>query len=495
MKRLAAVFLLLTILLPGNAWAHLGSPDIFYDGPVGPYSASIVIRMPQVVPGRAQINVQVRSEEAVSVAFAPIASFVAVSNTPPAEEGQAAPGASNLFTGELWLMTDGAYSIDVRVHSKSGDGAVQIPVDSVAFHQLPLPQWLGGALAVLGLILLCGGIAIVAAAAGESIVSVDAPPGTIQKRRYWTAATVTTITLVALLFGGWKWWKSDERDFRSRLMTGGWPKLEGNVRVKNSERILGLTLGTGGKIELAPDHGKLMHLYLVRQPDLDVFAHLHPTRSGDNAFDVVLPPLPEGDYEALCDLTSAEGFSSTATNIVHIPAGSGTSSASDPDDSWSTDTAIAARDNPSGDTICHLPGGKNVIWKAHPALNAKQDAGLRFEVQDDSGKPVSLEPYMGMFCHAAVLRSDGQVFCHLHPVGNFSMAAQNYFDAKMVRETGQTNYINAEPVCGPDHNVLGVGSSVIVLPYQFPIAGNYRLWVQVKTGGQVLTAVFDTTVI
>ena len=512
MKRGAALLFLLALLCPSRMEGHIGSPDIFYDGLVGAYRTHITIRMPGVVPGRAEIIVQVRTDKAVSVSFAPIFSKTAVSNAPPAEVAQPVAGETNLFSGELWLMTDGAYSISVRVKGKAGDGVVQIPVDSIATRQLPLPPWLGGALLALGLVLFCGGIAIVAAAAGESVMPPEAVAGSPQQRRYWTAAVSTTAILALALFGGWKWWMAEEANFRSRLLEGGWPDLTPEVRINGSQRILGLTLNWDGKRELALDHGKLLHLFLVRQPNRDAFAHLHPIRTGDKTFDVALPPLPEGNYEVLCDLTLAEGFSSTATNIVHIPAiplhpDDAKLIKADPDDSWAADPIVVARDSAGSNTICQLPGGDQVVWMAHPALRAQHDAGLRFKVWDESGKPVALEPYMGMMSHSAVLRADGRVFSHLHPSGNYSMAARMVFDAKMAREVG------AEAICGPDGIPLksaedhlklaqvmqpidgGDEPSVINLPYEFPTAGNYRLWVQIKTGGLVKTAIFDATVL
>jgi hypothetical protein len=153
---------------------------------------------------------------------------------------------------------------------------------------------------------------------------------------------------------------------------------------------------------------------------------------------------------------------------------------------------IAARDTPGSDTVCQLPGGIQVIWEAHPALHAQHDASLHFTVKDPTGQPAALEPYMGMMSHAAILRGDGRVFAHLHPAGNYSMAAQMYFDTKMASEGGPTNY--SEMVCGPGGTAIGT-SSVITLPYEFPSPGNYRVWVQVKTGGEVKTAAFDTTVL
>src|SRR5262249_23580407 len=160
-----------------------------------------------------------------------------------------------------------------------------------------------------------------------------------------------------------------------------------------------------------------------------------------------------------------------------------------PDDSWFVQPANAVHTADNGDLVFAMPNGVEAVWKAHPPLHAKCDAHLKFEFRDAQGRPIPLEPYMGMASHAAVLRTDGGIFAHLHPTGNYSMAAQMYFDAKMARETG-----------GPapmDHSKMhhgmaaGSGEASITLPYEFPTAGDYRIWVQIKTGGQVLTAKFD----
>ena len=510
MKSRLLLFVLMGLVCPALVQAHLGSPDVFYDGTVGSWPAHITIRMPAVVPGRAEIIVQVRSREPVTVTFVPISSRTAVSNAPPAELAEPVRGETNLFTGGLWLMTTGAYSIEVRIHGQSGEGTVQIPVNSVATAQLPLPPWLGKILGALGLILFCGAMAIVAAAAGESILPPGVLPGKIERRKYWTATVMTGLVLTLALVGGKKWWDAEETNFRSRLHEGGWPDLSSDVRVNGSQRILRLTLGKSAfanvdHLGLVPDHGKLLHLFLVGLPNHQAFGHIHPVRQGNTTFEVALPPLPEGDYELFCDLTLESGLSSTATNSVRLPpipdiTGTHLDLEPDADDSWAVNSAVAVRENSGGDTVCRLAEGTQVIWKAHAPLFARQDAGLQFEVRDQTGQPASLEPYMGMMSHAAVLRSDGRVFAHLHPSGNYSMAAQMFFDAKLAKETGATG--SDAGMSGMDHSMMmdhvmppAVGSSSIIsLPYEFPTPGNYRVWVQFKTGGQIMTAIFDASV-
>lgn len=496
MKRLAAIAVLLTLLLPNRAGAHIGSPDVFYEGAAGPYPVSVTIRMPGVVPGRAEIYVQARASAPVAVSFAPIASATAISNTPPAEAAQTVPGQTNVFTGELWLMTSGAYSIDIRVRGAAGEGDVQVPVNSVAIRRLGLPPYLGAALAVLAAVLILGGISIAAAAAGESTQLAG-----ISRRRYWTAATVAATIFFVLTVVGKNWIQETQDEFESRLHDGGWPDVEAKVKIRGGERILKLKLGKSAlsrkrELELVPDHGKMLHIYLIRLPDHSAFAHIHPVNQDDRDFEAVIPPaLPEGDYETLCDAAFSSGFSSTATNSLHVPpapAGGPDKSATQPDadDSWRTDFA-AARDNSPGDTTCMLADGAALIWKGHDSLRARQNAGLRFEVRGPDGKPAALEAYMGMLCHAAVLRADGKVFAHLHPTGNFSMAAQQFFDSKAGQNPLRTHG-GSDAFCGAAGGVGGPGT--FSLPYEFPTAGNFRLWVQIKTAGQVQTGVFDATV-
>src|ERR1700728_3529083 len=104
-RRVWACVFAFVLVFPLLARAHLGSPDVFFDGLVGPYPARITIRMPMVVPGRAEISVQVDAAPPVEVSFLPLYSHTAVTNAPPADVGRLIRGETNLYSGELWLMS------------------------------------------------------------------------------------------------------------------------------------------------------------------------------------------------------------------------------------------------------------------------------------------------------------------------------------------------------------------------------------------------------
>jgi hypothetical protein len=134
-------------------------------------------------------------------------------------------------------------------------------------------------------------------------------------------------------------------------------------------------------------------------------------------------------------------------------------------------------------------------WEKPGALQTKREAPLRFQVLKPDGSPAPLEPYIGMNGHAAVRRADGGVFAHLHPVGTISMAAQEVFvkreERKEKREVTGTA-AGPKPASSPAHATNATDS--VAFPYEFPSAGRYRMWVQVKCEGRVLTGVFDADV-
>ena len=59
----------LVVLLVAESVAHVGSPNVFYDGSAGPFQIRVVIRPPIAIPGDAQFDVRV--ENATSILIQP----------------------------------------------------------------------------------------------------------------------------------------------------------------------------------------------------------------------------------------------------------------------------------------------------------------------------------------------------------------------------------------------------------------------------------------
>lgn len=217
-----------------------------------------------------------------------------------------------------------------------------------------------------------------------------------------------------------------------------------------------------------------MHAFLVRQPELDVFAHLHPVKAGERRFEATLPPLRAGRYKVYADITHENGF--TQTLVSEIDVGETTQSEgvvlSDQDDCWMVSTNKA----PLG-SVRRLRNGYSMRFLD------KSVSRLEFSVTDEQGQPALLEPYMDMQAHAVVHSADGTVFTHLHPFGTVSMTSQQLFAKRERENTGKP----FEIVCG-----LPTQPEMIAFPYEFPKAGRYRIWVQVKIKGEILTGEFET---
>jgi hypothetical protein len=128
--------------------------------------------------------------------------------------------------------------------------------------------------------------------------------------------------------------------------------------------------------------------------------------------------------------------------------------------------------------VFRAPEGSTITWmRGATPLVAGEERLLTFVARDASGAPATLEPYMGMLGHIAVTKADGEVFAHLHPSGSVSMAALQKFS---------TDLHAAHPAAPMTHEVS--------TPYAFPREGRYRIWVQTKRNGQVITAAFDADV-
>jgi hypothetical protein len=471
--------------------AHVGSPNVFYEGNAGPYPVRVVVRTPGVIPGLAEISVRVPQGDVRRVTVRPVRWDLGTKGAPRADEALPVEGDARLWSAELWFMDFGSYSVHVAVEGAAGSGTVIVPVPAVATQTLGMKRGMAVALAGLGLFLFVGALTIVGAAVRESVLPPGEVPDARRRRRSWIARAVAVPVLALAVLGGGRWWNAEDAAYASNLYAP--PETEASVATTGGDRVLTLAITdtTWHRYSpLVPDHGKLMHMFLVREPAMDAFAHLHPVRADSSSFRVVLPPLPAGTYRVYGDVVHESGFPRTLVDRVTIPAAPGAASAGvDADDSWR-----AAGANPA--TTARLEDGSTMTWeRGTEPLAAGREANLRFRVADPSGAPAALQPYMGMMSHAAVSRDDGSVFVHLHPAGSVSATAQQLFAQREAGDTTRTAEGNLVLRTPQGHAIHGAGEpGVVSFPYEFPRPGRYRVWVQVRRDGRVLTGAFDADV-
>jgi hypothetical protein len=67
-----------------------------------------------------------------------------------------------------------------------------------------------------------------------------------------------------------------------------------------------------------PDHGHLMHLFLLKWPGRDRIYHLHPTQAATGYFESELPTLPKGVWRICGDIVHDNGLAETAVGNVKL---------------------------------------------------------------------------------------------------------------------------------------------------------------------------------
>ncbi len=510
------------------SWGHVGSPTLFYEGEAGPYPVRVIVRPPEVIPGIAEVTLRSKAGRIDRVTAQPVHWEAGEAGSRPPDEARPVAGEPGLWSAQLWMMTTGAYNIRVRVAGPRGEGEVAVPVSAAPTRLLPMGRGMGTVLALLGAVLFLGMVSLAGAAVREGGLEPGQRPDSRRRARAWRVMASTALLLGLALWGGKRWWDGVAAEHQARLdrpysvqaEVRPLPRDKGGTGRTLEMRVDDPRWNDAGWSPLIPDHGKLMHLFLVREPGLDAFAHLHPEPVGaaeEGRFRAALPNVPAGNYRLYGDVTHESGFTRTLVAKVSVPpppggapavadaAGPAPTDAAGPaataDDSW----AMAPFDCgtvPGQKAMSDLGDGFMMVWDRDPEpFAAGRETTLRFAVHGPDGKAAALEPYMGMTGHAVVSRDDGEVFVHLHPMGNVSAVARHAYEegrerpSRPSRPAAPASSGLTAPAAMPDDHVMPQGPGAAVsFPYEFPRPGAYRVWVQVKTGGAVRTGTFDVDV-
>ncbi|MBM3794834.1 MAG: hypothetical protein FJW31_12360, partial [Acidobacteria bacterium] len=299
--RAAALLLLAAFTLP----AHVGSPDVFQEGQAGPYKILVTIRPPQVIPGVAEIEVRTAAQDVREVRITPLPLTGEAARFAPAAD-LATPSRDaddqGAFHGQLWMMTSGSWQVRVRVDGARGRGEMSVPVAAVARSTQSMQTPLALLLAVLALVLVTGIVSITGAAVREASLSPGDEPDSPRRSRARIAMGVAAAIVTTALFFGNMWWQAEARAYDRYI----YKPLE--MKPTTTAGRLELRISDPGWLrsraldDFIPDHTHLMHLFVVRLPDLNAVWHLHPRREDSGLFVQDLPAMPAGRYQLYADV-------------------------------------------------------------------------------------------------------------------------------------------------------------------------------------------------
>ena len=486
LSRVLASFL----LVAAPAFAHVGTSSVFIQGKAGPYAVYVTVVPPAVIPGEAQISVLCDDPALQSVmAQANVLAGESARNMPEGLRLQAGAAGSNEFHGTVWIMTQGSWQVRLTAAGAKGSGALAVPLPASPVRLMHMSKGFGGLLIVLGLFLVAAVASIASAALREAAAEPGSEPTAADARAGSVAAVVAVLLVGVLLLAGNSLLRQEITRYTQNIyqpleMT---PTLSGAT----SRTTLHLRLrppSTAQEIfssrrldDLVLDHNHLMHLYVVRWPEMSVVYHLHPAQVSAGDFDVALPAIAAGDYRLFADIVHADGFPETAVAEVHLDVPQGMALAGD--DAYgelAPFPQVAASEIPLADGYRFRFAVETPQGKGEAIVRANSPVVLRFTLLDPRGNaPSDMENYMGMLGHLAIIRSDGSVFAHIHPEGSAAMAAM----------------IMANTAAGASMEMSPAKfSNTADFPFGFPVAGRYRIVIQMKHGTKIETGAADLVV-
>ena len=376
MKATHIAWIVLAILIAGPLAAHIGSPDVFFQGDAGPYHLVVSIRTPQMIPGIAEIQIRSSTPGVKQIKIVPLYIVGEGSKYPPPPD-VLLPSKDDpqFFSGKLWLMASGSWQVRVEADGDAGSGTIAVPVPAAARSTMPMQKSLGALLAGLMVLLVAGIVSIIGAARREGQLEPGQQAGPAQKRAARFVMAGAFLVVAAVLVGGAFWWKTAAANLSNRMIYTA-PDLFVSL-VPGDQMLLRIgdskwhtrrpeTVAT----PLMPDHGHLMHLFLIRTPQMDRFYHLHPVPDKGGVFLDNLPPVAAGHYQVFADIVRVSGFPDTLSAQIDIPETAGKPLSGD--DSTASAVPISA-DSQNAKDVSRRQCERNQRREAHKRRASKPD--------------------------------------------------------------------------------------------------------------------------
>ena len=474
--------MLVALALPASA--HVGSPNVFYEGDAGPYHLFVTVRVPQVIPGVAEVEVRTNSDDVSEITTAVARLSGAGSKYVPVPDlAKRSKTDPRFFSSSLWLMEYGSLRVVLNVKGTLGAAELSVPVASFGQAVLPMPKALGALLLLLAIGLALGAIfdrgsgrARITHCSRRGGFSRLSPPWLARDGDHDGAGRPGILGRLRMVECRCKR-LCDPREIFQIAQVRGNSHRRPVVDSANRRNLVKTRKRRGSGARPRPHHASLPVADAGLRSDLASAPGPHRHRHLRKRS----PSIDAGHYQVFADIVDKYGFPWTLVGAIDLPNVAGPAMTGD------DSKGIAPTLTPTSDTTTSLlPDGTQVIWKrAAGPLKANVPMILEFEVEDKSGAPANdLEPYMGMAAHAEIIRDDLSVFAHIHPSGSASMASMMMASADNPGSSSMADMKMPTEKIAPE----------LSMPYGFPKPGLYRIFLQFKRAGRIETAYFDAHV-
>src|SRR6202044_158352 len=110
------------------SFAHVGNPDVYFQGAAGPYHLIVTVRTPQMIPGVASVEVLSATPGITKISVVPTYIVGPGAKYPP--EGDVLIQGKDdpqYFSGKIWLMESGSWQVRLKVEGAHGPGELAVP--------------------------------------------------------------------------------------------------------------------------------------------------------------------------------------------------------------------------------------------------------------------------------------------------------------------------------------------------------------------------------
>ncbi|NOT58995.1 MAG: YHYH protein [Acidobacteria bacterium] len=191
-------------------------------------------------------------------------------------------------------------------------------------------------------------------------------------------------------------------------------------------------------------HERPLHLLVVSE-DLEDFAHIHPTLTAGDRYEVTHTFPRGGRYRLYADYTPPGSAQRITSFVLDLP-----------------DRRPAS--------VVRAASPYHVQLAASSPLRANTEIEFALTIRDaQTNQAVTdLEPFLGAWAHFVIIDERHESFIHAHPIESTPRAASHTHDVASL---------------GPPPETIRTLTS-------FPRAGKYKLWAQFQRNGTVITQPF-----